>query len=149
MADNATTPDPGTHPDAVVINKDGSVSTRTRKAWVWVEDGVTGARCDVPATMLPRSGLTPVPGYPVNYQPQARAPKPALLLGQLPATAGRATSTPDEEESPGLAAARASAAALTTTTGPVGLDTEPELTQKPAGGSDNSTTTTTKGRSPR
>lgn len=151
MAEDATNPAaPGTHPDAVVINDDGSVTTRTGRGWVWVHDETTGARCDVPPSMLPRPGLTVVPGYPVNYGPQARPPKPKLLLGDVPTTAGRATSA--GEVSADVAAARASAAALTTSTGPVGLDVEPPLTEPPAGGSDKKTgtsTTSTKDRNPR
>jgi hypothetical protein len=89
MADSAQTPAPGTHPDAVVINDDGSVTTRRGKGWVWVHDEGTGARYDVPARMLPRAGITPVPGYPVNYKPHARTPKPALALADVGGTAGR------------------------------------------------------------
>lgn len=118
MADDATTPAPGTHPDAVVINDNGSVTTRKGKGFVWVHDESTGARYDVPARMLPRAGIRAVEGYPVNYQPQGRAPKTALQLGDLPATAGRASSPPAVEVGPELAAARAAEASVTGSTEP-------------------------------
>lgn len=84
----AETPDtaPG-HPDAVVINDDGSVTTRGGRGFVWVTDDRSGARYDVPARILPRRGLTPVPGYPVNYRAQARTTKPQRPLGETPPAA--------------------------------------------------------------
>lgn len=111
MADNATDTTPGTHPDAVVINSNGSVTTRGGKGWVWVTDEATGARVDVPASMLPRAGVAPVPGYPVHYGPVGRAPKTRLQLGDKPPTAGRAAG-PAEDLSPELAAARAASGSL-------------------------------------
>lgn len=145
MADNATTPAPGTHPDAVVINDNGSVTTRKGKGFVWVHDESTGARYDVPASMLPRPGLTPVVGYPVNYRPTGRTPKTALLLGDLPVSSGRASSAAAEPVSAELAAARATAASLTSSTEPP-APVEAEVTDddQAAGAGDESTTTTTK-----
>lgn len=118
MADSAKDTTPGTHPDAVIINDNGSVTTRGGRGFVWVSDEKNGARYDVPAGMLPRAGLTPVPGYPVNYKPRARAPKPAVLLGDLTPTAGRSAlrAGPVPAE---VAAARAAAASVTGTTGTV------------------------------
>jgi hypothetical protein len=127
MAETAQTPAPGTHPDAVVVNEDGSVTAHGRKAWVWVHDETSGARYDVPATMLPRKGLRVVEGYPVNLKPQARAPKSALLLGDVPLTAGRVVVADGSEPVDAkLAAARAASAATSTTT-------EPTLGAGPAG----------------
>jgi hypothetical protein len=153
MADNAQTPGPGTHPDAVVINDDGSVSTRPgKKAWVWVTDEGTGARYDVPASMLPRSGITPVPGYPVNYEPHARTPKPALALGDVGGTAGAFARAQAQESAgeidPKLVAARASVAALGGTTDDpdlraAGDDQDTAAVAEPAG---DAQTTTTKSR---
>lgn len=71
---------PGTHPDAVIINDDGTVTTRYQRGFVWVRDDATGNRFDVPARMLPRQGLTVVPNYPVNYDPTARPVKYRLDL---------------------------------------------------------------------
>jgi hypothetical protein len=71
---------PGTHPDAVIINDDGSVTTRYQRGFVWVSDDKTGNRFDVPARMLPRQGLTVVPNYPVNYDPTGRPVKYRLDL---------------------------------------------------------------------
>jgi hypothetical protein len=125
MAENADTA-PGTHPDAVVVNDDGTVTAHGRRAFVWVHDESTGARYDVPATMLPRTGLRPVEGYPVNRRPHARPAKPAVLLGDLPVTAGRVITTDNAPELTGaVAAARAAAAASSVSTEPVapaGLD---------------------------
>lgn len=122
MADNAETTTPGAHPDAVVINENGSVNTRNGKGFVWVHDEITGARYDVPARMLPRQGLRVVEGYPVNYQRDARAAKPAVLLGDLAPTAGRVVvadaSVPVDSD---LAAARTALAASTGTVAVPGL----------------------------
>jgi hypothetical protein len=80
MAETANKTAPGTHPDAVIINDDGSVTTRYQRGFVWVSDDASGNRFDVPARMLPREGLTVVPGYPVNYDPTGRPPKYRLDL---------------------------------------------------------------------
>lgn len=150
MADDATTPAPGTHPDAAVINDNGSVTTRKGKGFVWVHDETTGARYDVPARMLPRAGIRPVEGYPVNYQPQARAPKTALQLGDLPPTAGRASSAPAVEVGPELAAARAAEAAVTGSTEPpheMPVDAGDPTAETPTGdtaGDDSASTTSPK-----
>jgi hypothetical protein len=113
MADNATTETaPGTHPDAAVINDDGSVTTRTGEGWVWCTDTSTGARVDIPARLLPKKGVTPVPGYPVNYTPIGRTPKPAVLLAGL-------------TEGPDFEAAQATVASLRTSVG--SAPTAPEL----------------------
>lgn len=115
MAETAQNPAPGTHPDAVVINDDGSVATRKGKGFVWVHDETTGARYDVPARMLPRHGLRVVEGYPVNYQPQARAAKPAVLLGDLSPTAGKVVVSDGTPVPAAIAAARTAVAASTGT----------------------------------
>lgn len=151
MADDATTPAPGTHPDAVVINDNGSVTTRKGKGFVWVHDESTGARYDVPARMLPRAGIRPVEGYPVNYQPQGRSPKTALQLGDLAPTAGRASSPPAVEVGPELAAARAAEASVTGSTElphepPVGDQADPTA-EAPAGDTAGDSASTTSPKS--
>ncbi len=107
MADDATPETTPGHPDAVVINDDGSVTTRGGRGFVWVTEDVTGARYDVPASMLPRSGLTPVPGYPVNYRPVGRTAKSRLRLSSDPAAptgdAGESAGVPAGGD-PGVAA---------------------------------------------
>jgi hypothetical protein len=148
MAETAQTPAPGTHPDAVVVNDDGSVTQHGRKAWIWVHDETSGARYDVPAAMLPRKGLRVVDGYPVNLRPQARAPKPALLLGDVAASPGRVSIAGEQPVDARVAAARVASAATSTTSepllpaGPVGGEqseagatpaTEPVAGDQPAG----------------
>lgn len=149
MAETAQTAVPGTHPDAVVINDDGTVTAHGRRAWVWVHDEGTGSRYDVPASMLPRQGLRPVEGYPVNTRPHARTPKTALLLTDIPVTAGRAsTAAAAEPVSPELAAARAAAAALSASTSAAGASPaiEPDVEAAGSAGDTDAAATTAKAR---
>lgn len=75
---------PTTAPDAtVVVNDDGSVTAHGPRAWVWCTDESTGARMDIPASMLPKPGLTPVPGYSVNLKTRGRDAKSAVELSTL------------------------------------------------------------------
>jgi hypothetical protein len=146
MAETAETTAPGTHPDAVVINQDGSVTTKAGKGWVWCTDESTGHRLDFPAHLLPRKGVTPVPGYPVNYRPVARAPKTQVQLGDTPPTAGHPTAAAGAVPAE-VAAARAAEASVTTTT-------DPRLPASDAGtaqstGATGAATSSTKGRSAR
>lgn len=118
MAENAETTAPGTHPDAVVVNSDGSVTTKGGRGYVWCTDEGTGHRMDFPARLLPRKGVTPVPGVPVNYKAVGRSPKVRVQLGDSPPTAGHPAHGAAAEVSPELAAARAAEASVTGTTDP-------------------------------
>lgn len=72
-ADETTTPadDGRAH-----VNKDGTVHTGDRPAWVWCSDPDTGHRFDVQADRLPRKGCDPVEGYPLHFGALARNAKP-------------------------------------------------------------------------
>lgn len=76
----------------VKINEDGSVTAHGRKAWIWCSDDETGARFDLAAHLLPKQGVTPVAGYPVNTGRFAREAKSRTQLpaGGAAAAAGAA-----------------------------------------------------------
>lgn len=74
MADATTTTTPASYGRAYVSSK-GTVDTGGRRAWVWCQDADTGHRYDVLASRLPRKGLTPVEGYPLNFKQTAREAK--------------------------------------------------------------------------
>lgn len=113
MADT-TDSGPGTHPDAVKINDDGTPDTGGRTGWVWVEDPATGGRMDVHTSRAAwhiARGRKVVPGYPFNPGTSARPPKPAVGKdgGRLvrPSVAGPAAQFAVPAEEPPLPAAAA------------------------------------------
>lgn len=83
MADATPTPAPADDGRAHV-NSDGTVTT-SRRAFVWCQDESTGGRFDVPAQTLPRSGVRPIEGYPLNFKRQGRNGKTRAQLAGDPA----------------------------------------------------------------
>lgn len=75
MADDATQTTTPAADGLAHVDSKGQVPTDGRKAFVWVQDADTGHRYDVPARSLPRRGLTPVEGYPLNYNDGGRPAK--------------------------------------------------------------------------
>lgn len=126
MADTSKTA-PGPHPDAVVVNDDGTVTEHGRKAWIWCTDTSTGSRADYPASMLPVDGLVPVSGYPANL---TRFGRPAKSRAELVGEADLDTA--------------ASRAALTVSSAPLAPVGDDENDAGADGAGDKSTTRTRK-----
>ena len=80
MADTKKSSKPG-HDGKAKVSEGGTVDTGGRPGWVWVTDDVSGHRFDIRSNRLPRAGLTPVEGYPINYNQFARPGKTRAELG--------------------------------------------------------------------
>lgn len=99
MADTNPNLEPGA---LVVVDDDGKVTAHGPKTWIWCTDESTGARIDIPASRLPKDGLTPVDGYAVNFGRFARDPKPATdLAGGSPAPKSRTRRSGSSNEETG------------------------------------------------
>lgn len=85
MADDATPTTTPADDGRARVNEDGTVDTGGRPAWVWCQDPSTGHRFDYPSRALPRNGVEPVEGYPLNFKKHARPAKTRLQLAGDPA----------------------------------------------------------------
>lgn len=67
------------------VQRNGTVDTGGRPAFVWCEDEGTGHRFDMAARALPKRGVRVVEGYPLNFKRFARRAKTRLELAADPA----------------------------------------------------------------
>lgn len=61
-------------PDQLDSQRELAARARGVIPFVWVQDDDTGHRYDVPEPSV-RTGMTPVPGYPLNFDRAARPTK--------------------------------------------------------------------------